>query len=209
VAAARAADLRALLAPPFAAALRALVAPPLAGALRALAEAALAAAFPEAALTEALVEALAEARVEARLADALLAPAEAPPLGALLAARFAGALRAAPLAGAFRALGAGAFRALGAGAFRADRDLARVRAAGGLVSGVPPPCAVASSRRAALRRALERCGRVRGRLARTPSLASAPGGRPLFSLAAVTDTSLLNAGAASAATIARISAGTR
>jgi hypothetical protein len=60
-------------------------------------------------------------------------------------------------------------------------------------SRVPRAGAEALALRAAVLRAVDRCGRVRGRLARTPTPASGPLGRPLLSFGALTSTSLLKA----------------
>jgi hypothetical protein len=95
------------------------------------------------------------------------------------------------------------------GAPLAVRGLASPRAAGGSGSAAEALPAAAFWLRAAARLAVERWGRVCGRLASTPSDASDPLGRPLLSLAALTGTSLLNTGSASAATIRRIAARTR
>jgi hypothetical protein len=83
-----------------------------------------------------------------------------------------------------------------AGAFAPARVALLARPRFAAAAGVPPlPSAgggAALSRRAAARRAVERCGRVRGRFASTPWALSDPLGRPLLSLAALTGTSLLN-----------------
>ncbi len=104
-----------------------------------------------------------------------------------------------------------------AGVLRRARAVARTGVAGVALLGelalAPDPpgffarLLVASACRAATRRALDRCGRVRGKLERTPSRAARSLARPLLSPVALMRTSLLNAAPASRTPISRFLGG--
>ena len=96
------------------------------------------------------------------------------------------ALVRAPLPAGVRFAFAGALLAVLARALAAA-EAPPLREGGSVVA----PVVVVGAPRAAVLRALERCGRVRGRFERTPSPSSGALPRPLLSLGTLTRTSLL------------------